>query len=176
VDTGLLIVRLVVGLVVAAHGLQILFGKLDGLGLQTSAAAFDRIGYRPGKLFATAAGLSESSGGLLLAAGLVTPLAAAAIVSVMFAAALSSHLKNGFWITNGGYEYTLTLGLVAMGIGFIGPGSYSLDHLLGWTLSGSWWRLLAFAVALAATIPIEAYRRERIQAVTANHQSTSAAD
>jgi putative oxidoreductase len=126
-------------------------------------------------LFATAAGLSESSGGLLLAAGLVTPLAAAAIVSVMFAAALSSHLKNGFWITNGGYEYTLTLGLVAMGIGFIGPGSYSLDHLLGWTLSGRWWGLLAFAVALAATIPIEAYRRERIQAITANHQSTSAA-
>jgi putative oxidoreductase len=109
VDTGLLIVRLVVGLVVAAHGLQILFGKFDGLGLQTSAAAFDEIGYRPGKLFATTAGLSESSGGLLLAAGLLTPLAAAAIVSAMFAAALSSHLKNGFWITNGGYEYTLTL-------------------------------------------------------------------
>ena len=172
-DTGLLIVRLVVGLVVAAHGLQILFGKF---GLQTSAATFDGIGYRPGKFFAAAAGVSESAGGLLLAAGLLTPLAAAAIVSAMFAAAVSSHLKNGFWITNGGYEYTLTLGLVAMGIGFVGPGSYSLDHLLGWTLSGIWWGLIAFALALAATIPIELYRRERIQAGTGKHQSTSAAD
>jgi putative oxidoreductase len=162
VDTGLLIVRLVVGLTLAAHGVQKLFGWFDGGGLSKTATEFEKMGYRPGTLFATADGLAEGLGGLFLAVGLLTPLAAAAIMCAMLGAALSVHIKRGFWVTNGGYEYPMLIGGVAAGVAFTGAGIYSIDHLLGWNLSGVWWGELAILLALVASIPVEAYRRQRI--------------
>lgn len=175
-DTGLLIVRLVVGLTLAAHGAQKLSGWFGGGGSSGIAPWLEKIGYRPGKLFGAAIGVAETLGGLLFAVGLLTPLAAAALMSAMAGVALSSRLKNGFWNTNGGYEYTLTLGGVAAGIAFTGAGSYSLDHLLGWDLGGIWWGELAVALALAATIAIETYRHQQLGRLQAVHEPSSAAD
>jgi putative oxidoreductase len=79
VDLGLLILRAVVGLSMAGHGAQKLFGWFGGMGLQETGTHFEGFGFRPGLPFAAAAGLSEFAGGILLAAGLFTPLGAAAI-------------------------------------------------------------------------------------------------
>src|ERR671933_1624653 len=98
-DLALLGLRLVVGLTFAAHGAQKLFGVFGGHGIKGTAGFFEQIGLRPGKLHAWAAGSAEFLGGLLIALGLVTPFAAAALIAVMTAAVLSVHLKNGFFVT-----------------------------------------------------------------------------
>ncbi len=85
------------------------------------------------------AGLVETGGGLLLALGLLTPVAAALVFSVMLVAGVSVHLKQGFFITSGGYEYTLVLGIAGLTVAFTGPGSLSLDALLGYSVSGAFW-------------------------------------
>jgi putative oxidoreductase len=162
-DMGLLVVRLVIGLTLAGHGLQKLLGWFDGPGLRQSGVAFEALGYRPGKHFALAGSLAEAIGGVLLAAGLLTPLAAAALMSAMLGASLSTHLQNGFWLKDKGVEYTLILGAVAGALAFTGAGSYSLDHALGWNLSGVWWGELSIALALGTGIPIEVYRRHTLQ-------------
>lgn len=164
-DTGLLLVRLVIGLTLAGHGLQKLCGWFDGPGLIATDASLEALGYRPGKPFALADSLAQTIGGVLLAAGLLTPLAAAALASAMLAAILSVHLQNGFWNTDRGVEYTLILGTVAVAVAFTGAGGYSMDHALGWGLSGVWWGELAIALALATGIPIEVYRRHILTAV-----------
>ena len=94
------------------------------------------------------AGLAEASGGLLLALGFLTPVAGAIIFSVMLVAAVSVHLKGGFFITSGGYEYNLALGVAGLAIAFTGPGAVSLDSLLGYSLAGDWWGLTAFATGV----------------------------
>ena len=94
---GLLILRLVVGLSLAAHGTQKLFGWFGGYGLKGTGQFLEQLGFRPGRLQALQAGLAETLGGLFLAAGFLTPAAAAAVVAVMLVAAVSVHLKNGFF-------------------------------------------------------------------------------
>jgi putative oxidoreductase len=94
------------------------------------------------------AGLTETGGGVLLALGLFTPLAAAVIVSVMFVAAVSAHLGKGFFLSSGGYEYTLVLGVSGLSLAFTGPGGLSLDALLGLHLEGSSWGAAAALVGL----------------------------
>jgi hypothetical protein len=89
----------------------------------------------------------------------------------MMGAALSVHIQNGFWNTNRGIEYTLILGAVAIAVAFTGAGGYSLDHALGWNVSGVWWGQLAVALALATAIPIEVYRRHTLAAVDHPHES-----
>jgi putative oxidoreductase len=161
-DTGLLIVRLVVGLTLAGHGVQKLFGWFEGPGLSGTATRFEGKGYQPGRWFAAAAALAEAIGGLLLAIGLLMPLTTAVVIADMVAAALSTHATNGFWLTKGGYEYTLVLGGVAAGLAFTGAGGYSVDHLLGWNLGGIWWGELSLALAIAASMVIEVYRHQRL--------------
>jgi putative oxidoreductase len=97
---GLFLVRVVVGMLLIGHAAQKLFGWFGGHGLTGTGAFFDGIGYRPGRRLALA-GLAELTGGLLLALGLLTPLAAAIIVGTMIAAA-STHMRNGLWVQNGG--------------------------------------------------------------------------
>src|SRR5438105_15825797 len=104
-EIALLVLRLVVGLAFAAHGAQKLFGIFGGHGLSGTAGFFEAIGLRPGRLHAWAAGNAEFFGGLLIALGLLTPLAAAALIAVMTAAVLSVHVRNGFFVTNNGFEY-----------------------------------------------------------------------
>src|SRR5258705_6827010 len=124
---GLLILRLVVGLALAGHGTQKLFGWFGGYGLNGTAGFLEQLGFIPGRRNALFAGLAETAGGLLLALGLATPVAAAMIVAVMMVAAVSVHLKHGFFAHNQGYEYTLVLAIAALTIAFTGPGPISLD-------------------------------------------------
>src|SRR5215211_369162 len=98
-DLALLVLRLVVGLAFAAHGAQKLFGVFGGHGIEGTAGFFEQIGLRPGKVHAWASGSAEFFGGLAIALGIVTPVAAAALIAVMTAAVLTVHVKNGFFNT-----------------------------------------------------------------------------
>ncbi|PTQ50868.1 MAG: Membrane protein, distant similarity to thiosulfate:quinone oxidoreductase DoxD [Hydrogenibacillus schlegelii] len=128
VDAGLLIIRLFVGLIVAAHGAQKLFGWFGGHGLSGFGGWLESLGFRPGRLWAALAGGSEFFGGLLFALGLWTPIAALLIAAVMIVAIFTVHVKHGLFITNNGYEYALILAVVALVIGFLtGPGAYRVS-------------------------------------------------
>ena len=128
---GLLIVRLAVGLTLAAHGSQKLFGWFEGGGISATAPAMEYVGFRPGRVQAALAGIAEFGGGLFLALGFLTPLAAAVAVSVMVVAMFSVHWKNGFFLAKGGIEYTFVLAAAAAGLAFTGPGALSADEALG---------------------------------------------
>lgn len=125
-NLGLLIIRLVVGLTFAGHGTQKLFGWFGGHGLKGTAGWLESIGAKPGMLMAILAGAGELVGGLLLAAGVLTPIGAALIVITMLVSIFTVHGKNGYWATEGGFEYNLVLIAVAIGVALIGPGSYVL--------------------------------------------------
>ena len=130
-DTTLLIIRVIFGLAMAAHGSQKLFGWFGGYGIKTTGGFFETIGFRPGVPFAIAAGLSELGGGILLAAGLFTPFGAAAVVSAMLVAIISVHVKNGFFATVNGIELPFLYAVAAAAVAWTGAGAFSLDHLLG---------------------------------------------
>jgi putative oxidoreductase len=136
-SAGLLILRVVVGALLVGHGTQKLFGWFGGHGPRTTGAFFELLGYRPGALFAVIAGLSEAGGGALLALGLLTPLAGAAVVGVMLNAAATLR-GRGPWVINGGWEYTVVLAAVGASIALTGPGSLSADHALGLEWSTAW--------------------------------------
>jgi len=147
-DFGLMLLRVTIGLTMSAHGAQKLFGWFNGPGIEGTARGMEALGFHPGKRHATMAGLTEFAGGLILALGFVTPLGAALVASVMLVAALSAHVKQGFFITSGGYEYNLVLGVAAITLAFAGPGAFSVDALLGLPLSGLMWGALAVLVAV----------------------------
>ncbi len=156
---GLLILRLVVGLSLAAHGAQKLFGWFGGYGIAGTGQFLEQLGFRPGRVHAAQAGLAEVLGGLFLAAGFLTPAAAAAVVAVMLVAAVSVHVKSGFFAHNGGYEYTLVLGGAALALAFTGPGAFSLDQALGISWSGEIGGLVALAAGLiGGAVPLVARR------------------
>jgi putative oxidoreductase len=159
---GLLILRLVVGLGLAAHGAQKVFGWFGGYGLSGTGQFLEQLGFRPGRLHAVQAGMAELGGGLFLAAGLLTPAAAAAVVAVMVVAAVSVHVKKGFFAHDGGYEYTLVLAGAALALAFTGPGDISLDQALGISWSGETWGLGALAAGLiGAAVPLIARKTAR---------------
>ncbi|MCM3124513.1 MULTISPECIES: DoxX family protein [unclassified Mesobacillus] len=129
-DLGLLIIRLVIGILFIGHGAQKLFGWFGGYGLKGTGGWFESIGMKPGVTMALFAGLAELVGGILLAAGLLTPLAALLIAGTMLMAILKVHGANGLWSTSNGYEYNLTLIAVTIGLALIGPGRYAVDAIL----------------------------------------------
>lgn len=152
---GLLILRVVLGLTMAVHGYNKFFGPG---GISGTAGWFDSIGMRPGAFHARLAASTEIGAGLLLAAGLLTPFAAAAFVALMLVAAWSVHRGNGFLITKEGWEYNLVLAAGAVALGALGAGRFSLDHLL---FAGSglehylrgWWGLaIALGLGIAAGV------------------------
>lgn len=144
---ALLILRLVVGLTLAVHGTQKLFGWFAGPGLARLMQGFERQGFKPAWLWVSFVILGEVGGGLSVALGFLTPLGAAGIFGAMFMATFKSHWKKGFIVSKGGYEYTLVLMAVSIALGLIGPGSYSLDALFGIILPEA---LLFGALAFAA--------------------------
>lgn len=129
-DLGLLLIRLVVGLLFVGHGAQKLFGWFGGYGPKGTGGWMESIGIKPGVLMAVAAGLMEFAGGALFAAGLLTPVAAILIVLTMVGAIVKVHAQNGLWVTANGMEYPLVLIVVAIGVALIGAGAYSLDAIL----------------------------------------------
>jgi putative oxidoreductase len=152
-ELGIFLIRVVVGLSLVAHGAQKLFGVFGGYGLSGTGQFFESIGFRPGRVMATVAGLAETGGGLAFALGLFTPFAAAAIIATMAVAIWGVHVEKGFFSQDGGYEYPLTIGAIALGIAFTGAGSLSLDAMLGLPLAGSQWGLVALALGLAGALP-----------------------
>jgi putative oxidoreductase len=131
-DTALLLLRLVVGLYVAAHGAQKLFGWFDGHGLAATRGMLgSMLGYRPAWLWALAVTLAEFGGGLLLALGLLSPIGAIAVAAAMLSATLVPHWSKGPFSSKGGYELSLTNLAVAVSLALAGPGSYALDAVLG---------------------------------------------
>ncbi|OIN81898.1 DoxX family protein [Mycobacterium malmoense] len=144
-DVGLLILRLVLGVTLAAHGYNKFFG---GGRIPGTARWFESIGMKPGKFHATVAATTELSAGLGLAAGLLTPIPAAGFVSLMLVAAWTVHRPNGFFIVKEGWEYNLVLAVSAVAVATLGAGRLSLDWLIfgkNW-LDG--WQGLVLSVAL----------------------------
>lgn len=161
-DLGLLLLRLGAGGVLAAHGAQKLFGWFGGHGLEGTGQFMESVGYAPGKASATAAGLAEAGGGVLLALGLATPAAGAAAAGAM-AGASAVHAPNGFFNQGGGYEYAATLALTAAGLAITGPGRLSLDHALGHTVNQNWMVPTALGVTAAVTATVVGLRNRRLR-------------
>lgn len=132
-SSGLLIARLVFGLLMVGHGTQKLFGWFGGYGLAGTGGFFEGLGFRPGRAFAAAASLTEIAGGLLLALGFLGPVGPALIISVMLVAAISVHRQNGLFATSNGIELPLLYAAGAISLALTGPGLFSLDAALGLT-------------------------------------------
>ena len=147
-NIGLLLLRLAVGLTLAAHGSQKLFGWFGGPDLDRTGQLFEMLGFHPGRRHALLAGLAEVAGGLLLAVGLLTPLGSAATIAVMLVAVFSVHIQKGFFAQNGGYEYNLMLAVAALALAFTGPGSLSLGGLLNYDERGTLWGLVALVAGV----------------------------
>lgn len=144
-DVALLILRVVLGLTLAAHGLQKFFG---GGRIPGTARWFASIGMKPGTFHAMLAACTETTAGVGLAAGLLTPIPAAGFVSLMLVAAWTVHRANGFFIVKGGWEYNLVLAVSAAIVAMLGAGEYSLDRLI---FGGNWldgWAGLLLSVVL----------------------------
>lgn len=162
-NLGLLVIRAAVGLLLAGHGSQKLFGAFGGHGPGGTGAAFEPMGLRPGRRMAVLAGVSEIAGGSLLAAGLVTPLGAALLSAVMLTAIGTAHRGRGLWITEGGFEYNLVLIAAAFGVTATGPGKWSFDRAVGLDLAGVRWALAALAVGAIGAICAIAFARSSMR-------------
>jgi len=147
VDLGMLVVRLALGPMLFIHGLN----KVAGAGgIGGTVRWFEGLGLRPAWLHARLAAATELGAGVLVSVGLLTGLGASAFVGLMAVAALTDHRGKGYFVFKGGYEYTLLIAMVAVGLAAVGPGDWSLDHALGLRLSGGVWAGVALVVGVAA--------------------------
>ena len=167
VAAGLLILRLVIGGILFGHGAQKVFGWWGGPGLNVWTQAMVRMRIRPARPWALISAFGEVGGGILLALGLLTPLACAAIASSMLVAIALVHLPKGFWVSKGGYEFNLSILAAVTALALIGPGNASLDAALRINLSQPLVLIgLAIAViagagaALVSRTPAEAPKTE----------------
>ena len=154
---GLALLRTIVGGLFLGHGLQKLAGRFGGHGLAGTGAFFEALGLRPGRAHAAAAGTAETAGGALLVAGALTPVAGALLSGTMITAIRKVHGPKGPWASEGGYEYNLTLLAAVFLLADVGPGSWSLEGLLGGDRHGTRWalaQLAAGAVGSAAAVAI----------------------
>jgi putative oxidoreductase len=149
IDLGLLILRLVLGVTLALHGVAKYRGGIHGVGRW-----FESEGLRPGILHAHLAASSEVVFGCAIAAGLMTPLACMGYMGVMIVAGWVGHRKNGFFIIKDGWEYVFVLAAGAASLVLLGPGSWSLDSALGLAWSGSGWFLLTVLGGVGSAIAL----------------------
>ncbi|MCB5165767.1 DoxX family protein [Streptomyces bambusae] len=149
-DLGLLVLRLALGLTVAGHGVQKLFGWFGGGGISGTGKFFSSVGYPAGEAMAVVAGLTETLGGLGLALGLLTPLAGAAVAGTMVNALVVAW-SGSFFVTAGGVEYEIMLLAAAVGLAVTGPGRYALDRFVP-VVREHRTRYAGVALALAAVL------------------------
>ncbi len=162
-DIGLLALRLGVGGIAFAHGAQKLFGSFGGGGIKGTGAFFESMGFQPGERSALMAGLAEAGGGALLALGLGTGSAGAALTGNMIVAS-SVHAPKIF-AADGGLELPATFALVGSTLALTGPGRYSIDAATGGALNKPWMS----AVALVSAVGSAAFlisRRAKVLAAT----------
>ena len=158
-DTGLLALRLGVGSAVAAHGAQKLFGWFGGYGPDGTGQWMDSLGFRgDGKRNALLSGAAEFGGGTLLALGLATGPAGAAVTGNMIVAG-STHAPNGFFNTNGGYEMPATYGVVGTSLALMGPGRFSLDEATGHLFNRRWMAIAGLISTIAGAAYLITTRR-----------------
>ena len=149
VSIGLLLLRVVVGLIMAAHGAQKLLGWFGGYGLRGTGEFFVQLGFQPGPAFAAAASISEIISGLLVTFGFLGPIGPALMISVMIVAAVTVHWEHGLFAGTNGIEIPLLYAAAALGLALTGYGQYSLDAWLG--IAGRWnttftWVVLALGI------------------------------
>jgi putative oxidoreductase len=157
-NVGRLLLRVTVGTIFVEHGTQKLFGWFGGHGLDGTGQFFESVGLRPGRRHALAAGTAETSGGILLALGLATPLAAAELASVMVTALRTAIWRGGIKTGTGGYEMLLLASALALAES--GPGDWSVDAAAGTERTGLRWAAAALAVAaVGSTVAITLGRR-----------------
>lgn len=149
-DLGRTALRFVIGPLFVGHGTQKLFGWFGGHGLEGTGAFFEQLGLRPGKRQAASAGAAEAVGGALLTLGALTPVAAGLITGTMITAIRKVHAPKGPWVTDGGYEYNLTVIAAMLALAEAGPGRPSVDEAVFPRLKGNGWALAQFAGSAAA--------------------------
>ncbi|WP_405639562.1 DoxX family protein [Streptomyces uncialis] len=147
-EIGLLVLRLLLGGLLFGHAAQKLFGWFRGHGPDGTGTVFETWGFRPGKPLVVLAALCELTAAASMVTGLLTPLGAAIALGTMLVAG-SVNVSKGLWAQSGGYELPLVYGGLAVGLGFTGPGEWSLDHAFGLAeLSGVGWGGAAVALGL----------------------------
>jgi len=157
---GRLLARLVIGILFIGYGAQKWFGWFGGPGLEKATGMMDSLELRPGRRNAILASASETIGGALIAAGALTPLAAAALIGTMITAIRTVHFQKGLWNADGGYEFNLALIAALLALVDGGPGQPSVDSALGIEETGTGWALAALAAgALGSTAAIKAGAR-----------------
>lgn len=164
VDVAVLVLRIGVGLIFAVHGAQKLFGAWGGPGFAGWTGAMTGMGYRPPRLFAGVSALAEFAGGLLLALGLITPIAAFVLIAQSVVIIGAAHWRSGFFNRDGGFEFPLALVTGVVAVLFAGPGAYSLDAIIGFALDPAV-RVGLFALAilgglLVLAVPLLAARTD----------------
>jgi putative oxidoreductase len=130
-DLGLLVLRLVLGLMFVGHGSQKLFGWFGGSGLKVTTGWMEKMGFRPAWFWGLMAGLTEFGGGVLVLLGLLNPLGSLGIIAAMLIAIVKVHWSKGFWNGKGGIEFPLINLTAALALGLTGAGTLSLDAALG---------------------------------------------
>jgi putative oxidoreductase len=148
-NMGRLLLRVTVGSIFVEHGTQKLFGWFGGHGPEGTGQFFESVGLRPGRRNAIAAGTAEAGGGGLLVLGLATPLAAAALASVMLTALRTVVWRDGIKTGEGGYEMLLLVSALALAES--GPGRWSVDALAGSERTGAGWAAAAVGAAAAGS-------------------------
>jgi putative oxidoreductase len=168
ISAGLLVARLVLGLGMAAHGAQKVFGWFGGYGLAGTGGFFEQLGFRPGKAFAAVEGLGEVVSGLLVAFGLLGPVGPAMMISLMLVAMAAVHWHHGFFVADNGIEHPLLYAAGALALAFTGFGAYSLDALVGLDgLASPTFAALAVIVGVVGGLGALVLRRPVAQAAAA---------
>jgi putative oxidoreductase len=160
VSIGLALIRIALGLMLITHGTNKIFGSG---GIAGTARWFEGLGLRPGGVHAWMASLTELGAGGLMCLGLLFPAPCAGFVGLMTVAAMTDHRGKGFFVFKGGWEYVAVVGVVAGALAFLGPGRWSLDHMIGWTLSGVDWGLGAAGVGMVSGIGMVVTFRRPVQ-------------
>jgi len=157
-DLGILLFRVIIGLAMAAHGTQKLFGWFGGYGLNGTGQFMESLGFRPGLTFAVMSGAGEFVGGLLVALGFLGPLGPALIIAVMLVAILTVHVRNGFFAANNGWELPALYIAGALGAAFTSSSLLTLDSLLGISLfhsaAATWIFVVLGAIAGLLTLVV----------------------